>query len=296
MDTGDDRIVNLDRAGRAAHGLASRPYALSMTALAAAVLLSWTALVVMAVRVAGIDPLSAGPGGGVLAAFPQIPLPGIAETLLAMCLGPAGAGSGTGRFAVLSAMWFLMAVAMMLPSAAPMIRTYCEIADTAAARNEKAVHPLVLVAGYLVVWLVASLALAGLMAIAGRLRAGTDLLTPVGGASGAAVLALAGLYQFSGLKERCRIKCANPFATLFGRWSTRAPAVFRLGAEQGLWCLGCCWALMLVMLVVGVMNIFWMALLGVLAMVEKLGGDRIFTRVSGGLLLVWALALLVVSL
>jgi len=71
--------------------------------------------------------------------------------------------------------------------------------------------------------------------------------------------------------------------------------VFRLGAEQGLWCLGCCWALMLVMFVAGIMNVFWMALIGVFAVVEKREAGRWPARAAGAILLVWALALLVVS-
>ena len=72
--------------------------------------------------------------------------------------------------------------------------------------------------------------------------------------------------------------------------------VLRLGAEQGVWCLGCCWALMLVMFAVGTMNIFWMALLGLFTLVEKQTKGPLATRMAGAILLVWATALLVVSL
>ncbi|EKF17528.1 DUF2182 domain-containing protein [Nitratireductor pacificus] len=296
MSVRDDDLPNLDAGARAAHGLALRARALSFTALGLAIVLAWAALVAMAVRLAAVDVRAAGPGGGLLAMLPDIPLPQFAETFLALCLAPADAVSGPARFWVLSAMWFLMAVAMMLPSAGPMIRTYCEIADTAAAKGARAVHPLVLVAGYATVWLGASFGFAGLIMLAAAMQPGGLVLSPLGGMAGAAVLAIAGAYQFSGLKEACLVKCRNPFATLFGRWSTRPAAVFRLGMEQGLWCLGCCWALMLVMLAVGTMNIFWMALLGVFVIVEKHGRNRVFTRLSGSLLLVWALALLVISL
>ncbi|MCR4267385.1 DUF2182 domain-containing protein [Nitratireductor sp. ZSWI3] len=295
MGSGQDDLNNLGRGGRAAHRMALSAYPLSVASLILAIVLAWTVLAVMALRVAAIDASAAGPGGTWLAGLPDMPVPGFVETLLALCLAPAEAGAGGIRFAVIAVMWFLMALAMMLPSAGPMIRTYCEIADTAAAKGEKAVHPLILVCGYLAVWLAASVVFALIVTLLGNVRLRTLALAPVDGFLGAAVLAGAGLYQFSGLKEACLIKCRNPFATLFGRWSTRRVAIFRLGVEQGLWCLGCCWALMLVMLVVGVMNIFWMALLGVFAIVEKHGHDRFFTRLSGGVLLVWALGLLVIS-
>ncbi|RUW96244.1 DUF2182 domain-containing protein, partial [Mesorhizobium sp. M8A.F.Ca.ET.023.01.1.1] len=107
---------------------------------------------------------------------------------------------------------------------------------------------------------------------------------------------VAGLYQFSGLKEACRKKCRNPFSILFSNWSTSAARVFRLGVAQGIWCLGCCWALMLVMFAVGVMNVFWMALIGVFTLIEKQTAGSLPTRLAGAILLVWAAALLVVSL
>ena len=191
-------------------------------------------------------------------------------------------------------MWFLMALAMMLPSAAPMIRTYCEIADTARRKDETVVHPLVLLAGYLGVWLLAALGFAGLTVALQSYRGAA--LDPVIGLAGAAALGLAGLYQFSGLKEACLKKCRNPFAILFARWTVRPAGVLRLGVEQGVWCLGCCWALMLVMFAVGVMNIFWMALLALFTLVEKQTAGTLATRLAGAILLVWATALLLVSL
>ncbi len=104
-----------------------------------------------------------------------------------------------------------------------------------------------------------------------------------------------GAYQFSHLKQACLEKCRNPFATLFARWTTSRQGIFRLGVQQGVWCLGCCWALMLVMFAVGMMNMFWMALIGLFTLIEKQTAGRLPTRVAGAILLVWAVALLVVS-
>ena len=188
-------------------------------------------------------------------------------------------------------MWFLMAVAMMLPSAAPMVKTYCEIADTAAAKGESAVHPLVLVAGYLSVWLAAAIGFAALDLALRSLTA----VAPLASASSlisAALLAIAGLYQFSALKEACLKKCRMPFPILFARWNTRPAAIFRLGIDEGVWCFGCCWALMLVMFAVGTMNLFWMVLLALFAVVEKQVPGRLVGRLAGTILLVWAGALL----
>ncbi|MBN9268901.1 MAG: DUF2182 domain-containing protein, partial [Mesorhizobium sp.] len=207
---------------------------------------------------------------------------------------PVASGSGVEVLALV-AMWFLMAVGAMLPSAAPMIRTYCEIADTARAKGEPVVHPLVLVAGYLTIWLAASAVFAATTLAVGYFARQDRLLDPAAGWAGAAALAVAGLYQFSSLKQACLKKCRNPFSTLFGRWSDRPARIFRLGLEQGVWCLGCCWALMLVMFAVGIANIFWMALIGLFSVVEKQVQGRRASRLAGTILLVWAAALLVVS-
>jgi predicted metal-binding membrane protein len=110
-----------------------------------------------------------------------------------------------------------------------------------------------------------------------------------------AALAFAGLYQFSNLKEACLKKCRNPFAVLFSNWSNRPARVFALGLRQGIWCLGCCWALMLVMFAVGVMNVFWMALIALVALAERQLQGRVVARVSGAILLVWSGGLLLVS-
>lgn len=285
------QLDHLDRSGRLAAWPALQPRAAVNAVVACAILLSWATLALLAVGTAQrVLPAEAAPGDRLLRLLPELPLPDWAAYAVSLCVGPASLASGVATLALLWAMWILMSAAMMLPSAAPMIRTYCEIADTAAAKGEAVVHPTVLVAGYLSVWVLAALPLAGLStALAGA--AG-----PASGVAAAAVLGLAGLYQFSGLKEACLRKCRNPFAVLFSRWSDRPGRVFRLGMEQGLWCLGCCWALMLVMLAVGVMNVFWMALVGLFTIVEKQWDSRLPSRLAGAILLVWAAALLVVSL
>jgi predicted metal-binding membrane protein len=295
MPTNDD-FSHLDRAGQATAAVARSPRVAVNLVLAAAVAFSWLLIVGMAVRAAdsGIAGL---PGDALLKGLPQLPLPAFLGRFFAFCLAPVpSAASPAMEAAELSAMWFLMAVATMLPSAAPMVGTYCEIADTARIKREPAVHPLVLVAGYLCVWLLASAAFAALTL---ALRAHAPVarsLDPVAGAAAAAALAVAGLYQFSGMKEACLKRCRNPFPVLFASWSDRPARIFRLGLAQGAWCLGCCWALMLVMFAVGIMNLFWMALLGLFALVEKQTAGRLATRLAGTILLVWAAVLLLVSL
>jgi len=287
---------HLDRAGRATAELARSPRLTVTLAIGAGIALSWFLLLAIAVR--GAESRLAGnvAGDAILRHLPQLPLPGFLSQFFSLCLAPAPlAGSIGAQSLALVLMWFLMAVAAMLPSAAPMIRTYCEIADTARIKGEPVVHPLVLVAGYLTAWLAASLAFAALTMTIYAFTASGQMLDPVVGLAGAAALLVAGLYQFSGLKQACLEKCRNPFSILFANWSAKPGRILRLGLEQGVWCLGCCWALMLVMFAVGVMNIFWMALIGLFTLIEKQTIGRVASRVAGAILLVWAGALLLVS-
>ena len=285
------RFDHLDGAGQLAAWAAVRPRAIVNLAVAAAILVSWVGIAAVAIGAAQRGVPGAAPGDWLLRSLPDLPVPGWAGRFVALCLTPVTLSASPGAN-ILSAwlMWTLMSVAMVLPSAAPLIRTYCEIADTARAKGEAAVHPLVLVAGYLLVWVTASAAFAGAGVLV-QASAGV----PITGYAAVAALAVAGLYQFSGLKDACLEKCRNPFAILFSRWSSRPRAILRLGAEQGLWCLGCCWALMLVMFAVGTMNVFWMALIGLFTVVEKQTSGSFATRLAGTILLVWATALLVVS-
>lgn len=257
---------HLDAPARGAAAIASRPRLAVYTALALGLVMAWAFLIRVSLEPQPLE-------GGLLSRLAQL------------CVTPTPAQGWPG-FAAVTLVWFVMSVAMMLPSAAPMVRTYCDIAEAAAIKGESVQHPLVLVAGYLTVWLAAS---AGFAALAYGVQVAAGVVDSVWPAS--AALALAGAYQFSSLKEACLKKCRDPFTTLFARWSTRGRAVFRLGLEQGLWCLGCCWALMLVMFAVGTMNLLWMALLGLLAIVEKQETSRLPSRISGTILLVWAAAL-----
>ncbi|TPJ72950.1 DUF2182 domain-containing protein [Mesorhizobium sp. B2-6-2] len=286
---------HLDRAGRATAGVARSPRLAVMLTIGIGIALAWLLLGAMAIRGAEGSPVGA-PGDMLLKNLPGLPLPDFLDRFFALCLAPAPLAGLAGLQApALVLMWFLMAMATMLPSAAPLIRTYCEIADTARIKGEPVVHPLVLVAGYLATWLAASVGFSTLTLAVYAFAGSGRMLDPAIGVAGAAALLVAGLYQFSGLKQACLEKCRNPFSILFARWSAKPGRIFRLGLEQGVWCLGCCWALMLVMFAVGAMNVFWMALIGLFTLIEKQTAGRVASRIAGAILLVWAAALLLVS-
>jgi predicted metal-binding membrane protein len=184
-------------------------------------------------------------------------------------------GIGIGELAVTLPMWLAMTLAMMLPTAGPMILTYAEIADTAARRREPVVSPLVLAAGYVAVWIGFALFAAALQFALPR-----DVID-AGRAGAFFLFLLAGLYQFSSLKRACLTLCQRPFPFFFANWTAEPRGVFRLGLRQGLYCLGCCWAMMLLMFAAGAMNVVWMAALGIVMTVEKLSTTTRCARLAG---------------
>ena len=188
-------------------------------------------------------------------------------------------------------LWLAMVLAMMLPTAAPMILTYAEIAEAAARKGERIVSPLMLAAGYCAVWIAAALAAAaGQILFADAVpRHWTPALT-------AAAFVGAGLYQFTALKHACLSRCRQPFLFFFLNWTTTPQGVFRLGARQGLDCLGCCWAMMALMFVGGAMNVVWMAALAIYMTAEKLGSGRWLTQIGGLALIATGIGLFIINM
>ena len=174
-------------------------------------------------------------------------------------------------------MWSVMMVAMMLPSAAPVVLLFVAL----ERRRGRLGRTAVFVAGYLAVW-------AGFSALAAALQwalqraAVTDAGGPALGLFGAALLAAAGLYQLTPLKRACLAHCRSPVEALSALWRPGRGGAFRMGAQHGLYCLGCCWLLMALLFVSGVMNLLWVALLALLVLAEKVApGGGWLARGSG---------------
>lgn len=213
----------------------------------------------------------------------------------ALCRPLQDASWGVSGAAVVASMWGAMTLAMMLPSAAPMILTYAEIADTAARKGERIVSPFVLTAGYTAVWFGFSVVAALAQIIFTEAALLDTSMTSASGLFSGAIFIVAGVYQFSALKHACLTRCQHPFPFFFTNWATTAEGVFRLGLKQGLYCLGCCWAMMLVMFAVGLMNIIWMAALGIVMTTEKMLTGRRFTHAVGLVLIVVGAAIVLAA-
>ncbi|HZU60002.1 MAG TPA: DUF2182 domain-containing protein [Solirubrobacteraceae bacterium] len=176
-----------------------------------------------------------------------------------------GPWTGLGRVGWFVGVWVVMMAAMMLPSVTPTIALYGRMAQD---RTRSA--PLVFASGYLVTWAVTGL-LAFAVAAIGRGVGGNVLAWNRAGrwAAGATLL-LAAAYQLSPLKDVCLGKCRSPLGFLLGSWRDGLDGAFRMGMKHGVWCVGCCWALMASLFALGVMSIGWMAFIGVLIALEKM--------------------------
>jgi predicted metal-binding membrane protein len=171
---------------------------------------------------------------------------------------------------LLWAMWVVMMTAMMLPSSAPLVLLY---AGALRARGAGPAGPRIyaLAAGYLVVWALFSLVATALQRALSSAFILTPMMEPAVPWLGAAIVAAAGLYQLSPLKGACLRVCRSPLAYLLQHWgSGDTAAAFRLGSGHGVYCLGCCWALMLLLFAGGVMNLAVIVSLTAWVAVEKL--------------------------
>jgi predicted metal-binding membrane protein len=194
--------------------------------------------------------------------------------------------AGIGGYALV---WCVMVAAMMLPSAVPLLRLFVEVSARQARRGRLLAC---FAAGYLAVWALFGWAALAFDDVVHRLAHALPWLAARPWLVGAATLGLAGAFQFSSLKDRCLTACRHPAAYL-RRHYRRGPAVaFRLGWGHGLYCLGCCWALMLVMFAVGITDLRWMAALAGLMAYEKLGRHGHAVATAAGVVAM-ALALLV---
>ena len=183
-------------------------------------------------------------------------------------------------------MWAVMMVGMMAPSASPMLLLF---AAARAGRGERGVSLATLTfgLGYVAVWtgfsVGAALAQWGLHQAAMLSQTMASSSSRLSGA----ILIAAGAYQLTPWKSRCLTHCRSPLGFLMTNWCDGTPGAFRMGFRHGGYCLGCCWALMCMLFVVGVMNLVWVAALTGLVLIEKIGpAGAIVARVAGAAMVV----------
>ena len=198
----------------------------------------------------------------------------------------------SGYAALVLVMWAVMMAAMMLPSAAPMILLYGTIARRRRARGEVAASSAAFMLGYVAVWAGFSLAAVALQFGLERAALLSPMMQTTSKALSAAVLIAAGIYQWTPFKQACLRQCRSPLEFIMTRWREGTRGAFSMGLMHGGFCLGCCWMLMLLLFVGGVMNLAWIGGLVLFVMVEKLApAGHWIGRAAGIVLVAWGAVL-----
>lgn len=167
-------------------------------------------------------------------------------------------------------MWAVMMLAMMLPSALPMVLTFAAVGRSRQRAGRNYVPIAVFVAGYVVVWSAFSVVAAVAQWWLHRGALLSAAMVSTSGVLAGLVLIVAGIFQFTPLKHSCLNHCRGTLHFVITRWRDGAAGALRMGIEHGAFCAGCCWALMALLFVLGVMNLFWVAALTALVCFEKI--------------------------
>jgi predicted metal-binding membrane protein len=176
-----------------------------------------------------------------------------------------------------------MMIGMMTPSAAPAILIYARVGREAVAQGRPFASTTWFAAGYLLAWTAFSVAATSAQWALQRAALLTPMMAAASGTLGIIVLIVAGLYQWTPLKDACLSHCRSPLTFILSRGGFRGDAgSFSIGWRHGLYCVGCCWALVALLFVLGIMNLFWIAALAILVLLEKvIPSGRIIARIVG---------------
>jgi predicted metal-binding membrane protein len=197
-------------------------------------------------------------------------------------------------FIFLFAMWTVMQVAMMSPTAVPMVLMYSKIERHSQPGRIPFFRISLFFLGYLLLWAAFSAVFALLqMGMHSASMLSNDFATTNPWLSGGILIA-AGLFQFSALKQACLKQCRSPVGYLMTEWRSGRSGALLMGLKHGLHCVGCCWIIMALLFVAGVMNLFWMAAITAFVLIEKLTArGELFGRVVGVGLIVWGFLIIV---
>ena len=187
---------------------------------------------------------------------------------------PMSAWSAANSLAVF-VMWTVMMAAMMLPSAAPMVLCFAEL----NRRRAEGTRTVVFLAAYLALWIAFGGAATVLQWALQTMGWITPMIVSRSAALSAGLLVVAGVFQFSPLKQSCLRACRSPLGFLISDWRDGISGAWRMGMRHGLNCLGCCWALMALLIVGGAMNFLWIAALAILGAIEKIAPKGNFLHV-----------------
>jgi len=240
---------------------------------------------------AGLNPAAAAVRArlGLVAALFALAAVGWFWTVREMRGMDAGPWTSLGSLGWFLGIWVVMMAAMMFPSVSPTIALY-----TRVTKDSSPLSPWLFAGGYLLAWTAAGL-LAYAVGVVAVALFGDVLAWDRGGRElAAATLVVAAVYEVTPLKNVCLTKCRTPLGSFLGSWRGGPTGALRMGARNGAWCVGCCWALMASLFALGVMSVSWMALVaGIIAIEKTLPWQRAVTYATAALLLALGVLLLV---
>ena len=208
--------------------------------------------------------------------------------------GPDTAPWSAATLPPLFLMWVEMMIAMMIPSAAPMILTFAMVNRKRREQARPYVPAGVFLLGYITAWTAFSAAAALVQWILHAKALLSQMMVSTSPLAGGALLVFAGVFQWTPLKNTCLRHCRSPLTFLMTEWREGVRGALLMGLKHGAYCTGCCWLLMALLFVAGVMNLWWIAVIAAFVLLEKLAPRGLLVgKVAGGLLVVWGIWIVV---
>jgi predicted metal-binding membrane protein len=197
-------------------------------------------------------------------------------------------------FILLFLMWFVMMIAMMTPSVSPLILTFARINRQRKQQHHPFVNAAFLLAGYFLAWAAFSLVATALQwLLQQKSLLSPDMIT-TSKIFGGIVLIASGIFQFTPLKQACLGHCRSPLDFVLQHWKEGKQGALQMGIENGFYCLGCCWMLMVLLFVTGIMNLLWVSIIALFVLVEKiLSQIKWISYAAGTLLILYGILILV---
>ncbi|WP_394175832.1 DUF2182 domain-containing protein [Thalassotalea litorea] len=212
---------------------------------------------------------------------------------MTMNMDPVATWQGSDIF-LLFVMWAIMMAGMMLPSAAPVILLIDKINQKRLINRQSYTPTLFFICGYLLAWSSYSILVTLLQWWFHHLALLTPMMDSANHFFSAAILIIAGIYQFTPWKQQCLRFCRSPLAVISKGWQPGITGGLKLGFTHGSYCVGCCWFLMAILFVTGVMNLQWILILTLLVLIEKIAPKGIqFSKLIGAVLIVYGLSYLI---
>ncbi len=189
-------------------------------------------------------------------------------------------------FMLLFLMWVVMMIAMMTPSVAPLILIFAKVNRERRQQERPFVHTFYLMAGYFLVWTAFSLAATCLQWLLQQVSLLNPEMQTTNKILGGMILMVTGIFQFTPLKQTCLKYCRTPLGFILQNWKEGKQGALRMGIENGFYCVGCCWMLMVLLFVAGVMNLLWIALIALFVLVEKISPQIKWIPYAAGFVLI----------